>query len=80
MRPCDENIKLTLDLVAEMIRLADLGDDYRSDSGCGILYGILRDSAYKIKKIAEEERDAHIRKGWWNDNLETLSKEKGVTK
>lgn len=68
MRPCDHNIKLTLELVNEMIRLADQGDDNRDDSGCGILYGILRDSAYKIKKIAEEEKDAHIRKGWWNTN------------
>jgi len=39
----------------------------REDSGCGVLYGILRDSAFKIKKLAETERDAHIRKGWWKD-------------
>ena len=68
MRQCDNNIKLTLELVNEMIRLADQGDENRSDSGCGILYGILRDSAYKIKKIAEEEKDAHIRKGWWKED------------
>jgi hypothetical protein len=51
-----------------MIRLADQGDDHREDCGCGILYGILRDSAYKIKKIAEEEKQAHIRKGLWRDD------------
>ena len=48
-----------------MIWLADQGDTDREDNGCGILYGVLRDSAYKLKKLAEEERDNHIRKGWW---------------
>ena len=68
LRPCDQNIKLTLELSEQMIRLADQGDDHREDCGCGILYGILRDAAYKIKKIAEEERAAHIRKGLWLDD------------
>jgi superoxide reductase len=27
---------------------------------------VLRDSAYKIKKLAVDEREAHIRKGWWH--------------
>jgi hypothetical protein len=33
--------------------------------GCGILYGVTRDSAYRIKKLAELEKAAHIKKGWW---------------
>jgi len=48
-----------------MIKLAESGDADREDIGCGILYGVLLDSAYKIKKIAEEEKEAHIDKGWW---------------
>ncbi len=48
-----------------MICLADQGDTDREDNGCGILYGVLRDSAYKLKKLAEEERQNHIKKGWW---------------
>ena len=48
-----------------MIDLADHGDTDREDNGCGILYGILRDSAYKLKKLAEEEKENHIKKGWW---------------
>ena len=68
MKPCDENIKKTLELVNQMIRLADIGDVDRGDTGCGIMYGILRDSAYKIKNLAEEEKEAHKKKGWWNDN------------
>jgi hypothetical protein len=51
-----------------MIRLADKGDIDREDTGCGILYGILRDSAYKIRNLAYQEKTAHINKGWWNSN------------
>jgi hypothetical protein len=48
-----------------MIRVADKGDIEREDNGCGILYGVLRDSAYKVKKLAEQEKENHILKGWW---------------
>ncbi len=48
-----------------MIEIADAGDISREDVGCGVLYGVMRDTAFKIKKLAEAEREAHIRKGWW---------------
>ena len=48
-----------------MICLAEEGDADLEDNGCGILYGVLLDSAYKIRKIAEVEKEAHIKKGWW---------------
>ena len=69
MKSCDSNIKTTLDLVEDMIRLADKGDIEREDTGCGILYGVLRDSAYKLKKLAELEKNNHKKKGWWDDGL-----------
>ncbi|MDL1959923.1 MAG: hypothetical protein LWX01_11055 [Deltaproteobacteria bacterium] len=65
MKPCDENIKKTLSLAEEMLDLADKGDAVREDAGCGVLYGVLRDSAYKIRKLAETEKEAHMKKGWW---------------
>jgi len=65
VRRCNHNIRKTLNLVDEMIRVADKGDIEREDNGCGILYGVLRDSAYKIKKLAEQEKEKHITKGWW---------------
>lgn len=67
MKPCNLHIVKTLKLVDEMILLADLGDADREDNGCGILYGVLRDSAFKLKKLAEEEKLNHIRKGWWHE-------------
>jgi hypothetical protein len=69
VRPCDHNIKKTINLVEEMIKIANKGDIEREDTGCGILYGVLRDSAYKLKKIAEKEKEFHIRKGWWKEDL-----------
>ncbi len=65
VKPCNLHIERTIALAEEMIALADQGDADREDNGCGILYGVLRDSAYKLKRLAEEEKDRHIRKGWW---------------
>ena len=65
MRSCDKNIKNTLNIAEEMIKVADKGDIDREDIGCGVLYGVLRDAAYKVKKLAEKEKEAHIKKGWW---------------
>ncbi|MDY6789720.1 MAG: hypothetical protein SWH54_00445 [Thermodesulfobacteriota bacterium] len=65
MKPCDENIKQTLELVNDMISIAEKGDADREDDGCGILYGVLLDTAHKIKQVAETEKKNHINKGWW---------------
>jgi len=65
MRPCDETIKNTISIAEMMLKIADEGDMVREDNGCGVLYGVLRDSAFKIRKLAEVEKNAHIRKGWW---------------
>lgn len=65
LKACDQNLKATLKLADAMIELAIKGDSDREDTGCGILYGILLDSAYKLKKYAEKEKQSHIKKGWW---------------
>ena len=67
VKACDRNIKSTLQLAEEMLKLANKGDIEREDKGCGILYGILRDSAYKLRQIAETEMKKHIKKGWWKE-------------
>jgi hypothetical protein len=63
-RPCDRNIQQTIQLTQAMIRLADKGDAEREDTGCGILFGVLRDAAYKLWRLAEEEKKRHLEKGW----------------
>ena len=67
MKPCDRNIQKTLEVADDLIKLAVQGDAEREDNGCGILYGVLLDSAYKIKKIAEKEKQVHIKKRWCKD-------------
>jgi hypothetical protein len=74
VKRCNHNIKKTLNLVDEMIRIADKGDIEREDNGCGILYGVLRDSAYKVKKLAEQEKEKHIEKGWWIEDSDSLKR------
>ena len=71
VKPCDSNLKKAIHLTDEMIALANIGDAEREDTGCGILYGIVRDAAYKIRKLAETEREKHIKKGWWHEDRET---------
>lgn len=68
MKPCDKNIKRTIRLTREMIQLADQGDADREDTGCGVLYGVLRDSAYKLLQMAENEKGRHQAKGWWQED------------
>jgi hypothetical protein len=65
LKPCDRNILKILNLAEEMIALADRGDADREDVGCGVLYGVLRDTAYKLKRMATEEKRSHQEKGWW---------------
>lgn len=48
-----------------MLELAQAGDDQRQDTGCGVLYGVMRDCAYKIIQLAEAEKRAHEAKGFW---------------
>ncbi len=65
MKTCNQNIQKTLDLAKDMLELAQDGDDQRLDTGCGVLYGVLRDYAYKIIQLAEAEKRAHEAKGFW---------------
>jgi len=61
----NKNLIRALDLVRELTKLADQGDDAREDVGCGVLYGTVRDSAYKIKALADSEIAEHKLRGKW---------------
>ena len=64
-REYNENLLKTLRLTREMLALADEGDRDRNDASCGIIYGILRDSAYRLRKLVEQECDNHKQAGKW---------------
>ncbi len=49
-----------------MLSIVEKGDADREDDSCGILYGVMLDSAYNIKQIAEAEKEKHIKRGGGN--------------
>ena len=62
----NDNIVKVLELTKQMLALADQGDRDRVDTGCGILFGKLRDTAYQLRQLAEAERKTHQLNGKWN--------------
>ncbi|MBD3346378.1 MAG: hypothetical protein GF401_15100 [Chitinivibrionales bacterium] len=65
MHAWNKNIEEVIDLAHKLLFLADKGDIQREDDGCGVLYGIVRDCAYKLKLQAEQEKENHIQQGIW---------------
>lgn len=68
MRRCNRHILDALELARRLTILADEGETDAQDDSCVVLYGVIRDCAYKIRNSAEQERDAHIARGIWDDN------------
>ena len=62
----NNNLLRTVKLTREMLALADEGDRDRNDDSCGILYGILRDTAYRLRELAEKECAKHKNAGKWD--------------
>ena len=65
---CTKHIKDALAVSRELIILADDGERDSQDDGCVLLFGIIRDCAYKIKKEAGEEKNRHITLGKWDES------------
>jgi hypothetical protein len=80
MKPCNKNIVEVFALVRRLLFIADKGDMQRDDDGCGVLYGIVRDSAYKIGAQAEQEKKRHLAAGKWDgDASETEQHTSGTS-
>jgi hypothetical protein len=56
----NDNLKSLISLCGQMLDLADRGDAERTDAGCGVVYGTLRDTAYKMRQMAKVELQKHI--------------------
>ncbi|HIJ77400.1 MAG TPA: hypothetical protein HPP81_11900 [Deltaproteobacteria bacterium] len=80
MKTCNEILGRTLQLTDMMIELADMGDGARKDVGCGVLYGLLRDSAYKIRKVAGQEKENHISRGLWPEEKKSVKAKIAIPK
>lgn len=62
----NENLRRALRLTRVMLSLADEGERDHKDFACAILYGMLRDMAYKLRRGAEEECEKHRQAGRWD--------------
>ena len=60
-------VRQALDYARELIILADEGEAQCNDDGCAVLYGVVRDCAYKIRAEAEREKEAHKARGSWTE-------------
>ena len=59
------HIEKALETAQLLIMLADEGEAVSRDDGCLLLYGVIRDCAYRIRQQAEREKDFHELKGCW---------------
>jgi hypothetical protein len=55
----DRCILQALEFARRMSVLADKGECESDDDGCLVLFGLVRDCSYKIKALAEHEREMH---------------------
>jgi len=65
---CNHFIKEALENARKLIVLADEGEAHCNDDGCAVLFGVIRDCAYKIRAEAEREKQVHISQGKWDKN------------
>lgn len=56
------NIRLLIQITNDLISVADKGQGECTDENCMSLYGLAKDSGYRIKTAAEREFAAHIAK------------------
>jgi len=56
-----DHIQQILILSQQLIDLAVAGSEAADDDGCLLLFGIVQDCAYKMRRAAEKERQLHDR-------------------
>ena len=61
-------ISEALQIADDLMELANNEAGLVDEGGFGILFGVMRDCAYKIRAEAERERDAHKARGQWEKN------------
>jgi hypothetical protein len=62
LKPCDLHLQESLALAERMITLSFIGDAERDDNGCGVIYGVMRDTGFRLKEMVTREIATHQRK------------------
>lgn len=57
----EANVKRSLELAGQMLKLSEDGIAGCDDDGCLVLYGILQDCAYRIRESAKAALKVHER-------------------
>ncbi len=52
---CMQRLLAAMELAEEMIRMTDRVENVCDDDGCLVVFGVIKDCAYKIKKAAQRE-------------------------
>jgi len=68
---CNGYIKRVIEMADELTGLADDGEAASRDDSCAVLYGIVRDCAYKMRARAESEKERHVSLGLWDQREES---------
>jgi hypothetical protein len=71
------NLCAALRMAERMAELADTGEAHSEDDGCMVLYGVIRDCAYKIRGRARQECEAHRVMGKWESGGKPPEQEEG---
>jgi len=56
---CNNNILKALEIAKALMDTANKGEAASGDDGCRILFGVMRDCAYKIRREAERQCQVH---------------------
>lgn len=64
--PGDRCLEKALEMARQLAILADEGEADCCDDSCAVLYGVIRDCAYRIRGRAEQERQHHRAGAVWN--------------
>ncbi|MBN1556885.1 MAG: hypothetical protein JW951_01920 [Lentisphaerae bacterium] len=69
----NHNIRRALAASRALMILADEGEAESRDDGCQVLYGVIRDCAYRIRKRAGSEKEFHKLMGLWDNPEDRVS-------
>jgi|GEM_PF-850908 len=67
MTEINRKIIHVLELSNELLEVGNDGIECQVDNSCGILFGILRDCAFRLQQLAEKEIELHQQNGLFDD-------------